>query len=81
MTVRVRPFARIREIVGAARIERDLASGGTVGDLWHALATEFPALAELRRSTRLARGGTFVVTSTPLRDGDEIALLPPFGGG
>jgi molybdopterin converting factor small subunit len=81
MIVRVVPFARIRELVGAAALERRLPDGATAGDAWIALAGEFPALDGLRASTRLVRNGAFVDASATLRDGDELGLLPPFGGG
>ncbi len=81
MTVRVTAFARIREIVGAAELERSLPDGATADDLYRSLATAYPELRRLRASTRFARGGAFVKGSAVLRDGDEVALLPPFGGG
>lgn len=81
MTVRVQPFARIREIVGASDLEREAAPGATAGEVWASLAREFPALAPLERSTRLVRNGAFADSATALADGDELGLLPPFGGG
>jgi molybdopterin converting factor small subunit len=78
--VRIAAFARLREIVGRAA-ERTLPDGSTADDLWNSLSAEFPALRELRASTRFARDDVFVDGTTPLGDGDEIALLPPFGGG
>jgi molybdopterin synthase catalytic subunit len=81
MTVRVLPFARIREIVGASELVRGVTEGATVADLWNALAREYPALDPLRASTRLVRNGTFVKSETTLADGDELGLLPPYGGG
>ncbi|MFY9781493.1 MAG: MoaD/ThiS family protein [Candidatus Baltobacteraceae bacterium] len=81
MQVRVVAFARIREILGAAVLQRDEREGATAGELWAGLAREFPALAELERSTRFVRGGAFVDRLAVLRDGDELALLPPYGGG
>ncbi len=74
-------FARIREIVGDGSSLRDLHDGATVADLWDALGRDFPALVPLRASTRFARNGAFVAPTQPLADGDELALLPPFGGG
>jgi len=81
VTVVVLAFARIREVVGAATLARDVPANATAGDLWATLAREFPELAPLRRSTRLARGGTLIDAATLLCEGDELALLPPFGGG
>jgi len=81
VNVRVVPFARIREIVGSAELTRAAAEGATAGDVWGGLAQEFPALAELLASTRLVRNGAFVRPETALCDGDELGLLPPYGGG
>jgi molybdopterin converting factor small subunit len=81
MNVRVVTFARIRELVGAAALERAVAEGATVADAFDGLAADFPALAELARSTRFVRNGTFVPATAQLRDGDELGLLPPYGGG
>jgi molybdopterin converting factor small subunit len=49
--------------------------------VWTRLAGEFPALGDLSDSTRLVRNGAFVERGTALRDGDELGLLPPYGGG
>lgn len=81
MTIRIVPFARIREIVGHAVLERTLAGGARAQDAFAALAEEFPDLAGLARSTRFVRGDAFVTADTELHDGDELGLLPPFGGG
>ena len=81
MKVRVTAYARIREIIGAAALERSLPEGSTVNDLYGALAAEHPALRALQGSTRFARGDAFVSGSETLRENDDVALLPPFGGG
>ncbi len=81
MTIRIVPFARIREIVGSAEVARTLPEGACAGDAFASLAAEFPALAELQASTRFVRGGSFVASDERLADGDELGLLPPFGGG
>ena len=81
MQVRVVPFARLRELLGAATLERDEPEGVTAGELWARLARDFPSLAELERSTRFVRNGAFVDRRAVLRDGDELGLLPPYGGG
>ncbi len=79
--MRIAGFARIREILGAASVDRSLPDGATARDALDALALDFPALGALRTSTRLVRDGRIVAPETPLAEGDELGLLPPFGGG
>lgn len=79
--VAVVAFARVREILGASSLRLELASGARAGDVWSELVRRAPELAALTESTRLARNGRIAAADEPLRDGDEIALLPPPGGG
>ena len=81
MTVRVLAFARLRELLGASETPIVLNDGATVGTAWKALAERVPALAPLASSTRTACNGTLVPGDRVLLDGDELALLPPVGGG
>ena len=80
MRVRVLAFARVRELLGPPR-EIELPSGATAGTLWDDLAKTCDALPQLAQSTRIARNGRVVGRSETLEEGDEIALLPPAGGG
>ncbi len=67
-------FARYRALLGFERLE--LPAAATLGDL---LAdARFQALP---KDALLAVNQSFAPRSTPLRDGDEVALLPPVSGG
>jgi len=79
--VRVVAYARIRDVVGASTLEREVGDGATAGDVLAKLSAEFPLLADLARSIRFVRDGAFVTEATAVRDGDELGLLPPYGGG
>ena len=82
MLVRVLAFARVRELLGGGSHELQIEDGATVADVWDALANRYTALAPLADSTRIARNGKVVSDAAePLADGDELALLPPVGGG
>ena len=81
MTVRVLAFARLRELLGFGAGELELEPGATLDDLWIRLARGAQGLDALRASTRFARNGALANGSTPLGEGDEVALLPPVGGG
>jgi molybdopterin converting factor small subunit len=78
--VRVLGFARLRELLGASR-DVDLPPDATVATLWNVLASTCDALPELAGSTRIARNGRIVNSAEALAEGDEVALLPPVGGG
>ena len=79
MTVRL--FARLRDIAGSSELTRDLAPGATIGAVWRQLAGEFPELARYERSISSAVNADYARMDQPLRDGDEVAFLPPVSGG
>jgi molybdopterin converting factor subunit 1 len=79
--VTVRLFARLREIAGASELPREVAAGATLGTLWRELASEFPDLAEYERSISSAVNADYARMNRELREGDEVAFLPPVSGG
>jgi molybdopterin converting factor subunit 1 len=81
MRVTVRLFARLRDITGASELSREAPSGATIGSVWHQLAAEFPELAPYERSISSAVNADYARMNHPVRDGDEIAFLPPVSGG
>lgn len=81
MRVHVFAFARVRESLGAPERIVELPAGARIRDVWAALREQYPAIEELVRSTRVARNGTVVTLDDAVHDGDELALLPPVGGG
>ena len=82
ITIDVRLFAGLRELAGTGRTTLDLPAGTTareaVDALWAALAITPPALDD---ALVLAVDREYVVASTILRDGAELALIPPVSGG
>lgn len=81
MRVRVRLFARLRELAGTDELEYEVARDATVEDVWAALAAAHPALAPHRRSVSAAVNAEFARMQTRVGDGDEVAFLPPVSGG
>jgi phosphohistidine phosphatase len=79
MTVDVRLFAALREIAGASHVS---ASGRTAGEIADALSARHG-----ERFASIAAVSSFVVNgeradrTTPVADGDEVAILPPVSGG
>jgi molybdopterin converting factor subunit 1 len=81
MFVTIRLFARLRELAGAAQLERELPDGATAQTAWNALAEEFRGFADYHRTVSVAVNEEYARFSTALRDGDEVAFLPPVSGG
>jgi MoaD family protein len=81
MQIRVLAFAQLREMLGGAEHRLELPGGARVDDAWAALIRAHPPLMRERASTRVARNGRLCRFDEPLADGDELAVLPPVGGG
>jgi molybdopterin converting factor subunit 1 len=79
--IRVVAFARVRELLGFSEREFRLDDIPTVAALRSRLESDAPELVQLRDSTRVACNGHIVLDDAALSDGDEVALLPPVGGG
>jgi molybdopterin converting factor subunit 1 len=74
--VRVKLFAALREQAGTRERELELGDGAGVGDVWGALG-----LGAEPRGLVYAVNRSYVDRQTPLRDGDEVAVIPPVSGG
>ena len=74
MRVSVRLFAGLRERAGVARLELD--DVGRVGDVWPRLG-----LGDEPAGLLYAVNREYVDRGQELRDGDEVAVIPPVSGG
>ncbi len=81
MRVHVLYFAVFRERLGKDDEHLELADTATVADAITALANRYAAVAKLRGTFRVAVNQDFVDDGHALRDGDELALIPPVAGG
>ena len=81
MHVTIRLFARLRELAGASDLRRELPDGSVARDAWDALVREFPAMAGYSAVISCAVNEEYARLTAALKDGDEIAFLPPVSGG
>ena len=81
MRVTIRLFARLREIAGEAELRRELPDAATAETAWNLVAQEFPGFAAYQRTVSCAVNEDYAKLTTALRDGDEVAFLPPVSGG
>lgn len=81
MQVTARFFAVLRERLGCSTLQVELAPGATVAALWESVTAGRADLHDFGSATRFAVNGVYASPDTPLRDGDEVAFLPPVSGG
>lgn len=81
MRVQARFFAAYRELTGASHTEVDLPQGATVADLIDALRARGPSFSALPPKPAVAVNLEYAPADTGLRDGDEVAFIPPVAGG
>jgi molybdopterin converting factor subunit 1 len=81
MFVTVKLFAKLREIAGAAEVRLGLADGAVVRDAWQTLQASHAGMAPYASSISCAVNADYSRMSAPLKDGDEVAFLPPVSGG
>lgn len=75
MHISVRFFGPAAAAAGRADLPLELADGATVADAVASAGLSVPA------SWRAAVGTEYAEPSRRLRDGDEVSLIPPVGGG
>lgn len=81
MRIQVLYFAVFRERLGRDDETLELADGARVSDALAALAAKHEPIATLRTKFRVAVNQDFTDEDRELRDGDELALIPPVAGG
>ena len=81
MRVKVLLFAGLREAAGEAELELELPEGATVEELLTALEKERPRLSRLLPLVKVAVNRRVARKGTEIHPGDEVALIPPVGGG
>ena len=81
MHVTVRLFARLRDIAGTGELTREAPAGASVGAVWSSLVADFPELSAYEKSISCAVNADYSRFSASVSDGDEVAFLPPVGGG
>jgi molybdopterin converting factor subunit 1 len=81
MRVTIRLFARLRDLAGGGELVRELPGPATVHEVWRSLTDEVPALREYEQSLSVAVNAEYSRMAAAVRDGDEVAFLPPVSGG
>src|SRR5436305_8364514 len=81
MKIRLLAFASAGDALGFTEGEIELPAASRVADLRAALDRDHPRLAPLWPRLAIAVDGRIAGLDQELRDGVEVALLPPVSGG
>jgi len=81
MKVRVQLFAAYREAVGRGEMNLEVEGAFSPLDLWRRLVKEHPPLRAFGPSLLVAVNGEYASLDRPLKEGDEVAFIPPVSGG
>jgi molybdopterin converting factor subunit 1 len=81
MSLTVLLFAGAREAIGRENVDVPLEGSITARALLERLIELHPALAPWAPSLRVAVNGAYAAWDDPVREGDEVAIIPPVAGG
>jgi len=81
--VTVKYFANLKQMAGKDEDQFDISEGTTLGQLSDLIKQSVPQLGDMVREKKVMISLNYDVVplDTVVKDGDEIALLPPFSGG
>lgn len=81
MRIQVLFFGQLKDLTGRSSETLPLADRATLSDVLQHYGDKFPAIQKLSPSLALSINREYASQDAPLRDGDEVALLPPVSGG
>jgi molybdopterin converting factor subunit 1 len=81
MNVTIKLFSLAKDLAGFEERRIQLAAEATAAEILHYLSELNPTFDAWKGSVRLAVNQEYVPNSHPLREGDEVAVIPPVSGG
>jgi len=81
MHITVRLFSILRERAGVSEVSLGVRDDATIADALKELRHRVPAIADHLHGVAFALNRAYTQPNTPLREGDELALIPPVSGG
>jgi molybdopterin converting factor subunit 1 len=79
--LKVKLFAKAKDLAGQAEVQVPWVDGHTVADLKRILGESLPALRPLVPHLLVAVNNDYASATTSLRSTDEVACFPPVSGG
>ena len=81
MKVRLLFFAVLRDVTGKGDDVLELPEGTRASDVWRRLRGEHRALRDYVQPPMTAINESYADADQVLREGDELAFIPPVAGG
>jgi molybdopterin converting factor subunit 1 len=83
MAVKLKFFAMLKGLIGREEAELEIPGEISMAELKTIIKREYPVLADLidKRSVLVSVNQEFAGNEMTIKDGDEVAFLPPFSGG
>ncbi len=81
ITIEVKFLGPAKDMAGAEATTLTLADNAQLDELRAALTARFPQISAALPTVRFAVNQEFVVGDLALKDGDEVAVIPPVSGG
>jgi molybdopterin synthase catalytic subunit len=81
MQIKVLFFGRLKDCVQRASDLLNLPANSSLQDVIHHYESVNPELKQFFRSIAISVNQEYAAADTPLKDGDEVGLLPPVSGG
>lgn len=81
MIVRVLLFGPAKDAARAEQLHIELPTEATISQLKKAIVAQAPSMAVVLRAARIACNRQFVADEFVIKDGDELAIIPPVSGG
>jgi len=81
--VKVKFFAILKNLAGKEDVQFDIGGGLKLGELIKMIDRDFPKVGEMIRGKRVLISVNHEIGNDDMlvKDGDEVAILPPFAGG
>jgi MoaE-MoaD fusion protein len=81
LKIKARFFGLYRELVGSSQVDLEIEDKISLVELKQKLFVSFPQLIAYNDHILLAVNSEYGIAEQQLKDGDEVAVLPPLSGG
>lgn len=81
MKITLRLFSVARDLAGFREQTMEIPAGSCAANILEILQERNPKFSEWQNAIRIAVNQEYVPNDHPLRDGDDVAVIPPVSGG